>query len=276
MDLRELAVKVSAVVSEAGTLAYQDQMKPHDFIEDARKDRSRKRQYTTVDDRLVRFCHERINAIHPYECWEEAGSDRKPGERYWCIGRIDGAINYMRNMPEWTVTVSLFEVDEDGTNVPILGVVHAPVQGLTYMAAKGYGAIRIRSTALGEKREKIMPSTTATLRESVVSFGMSYFPDESKRALNTAAALAGKPADIKRVGPVSMDLCKVADGTYDAYFEPSLHSWDVPGVSAGAVILREAQGRLERWDGSDIVWGASNDVVASNGPIMDELRPYLR
>ncbi|MBT1176596.1 inositol monophosphatase family protein [Bifidobacterium callimiconis] len=275
-DLRELTVKVAEVLKDAGELALQDQIKPHDLTKAVHtKTRQGSMFSSEVDERLVRYCHERINAIEAHECWEEIGSDTKPGGLYWCIGHVDGSINYVRNMPEWTVTVSLFEVDDDNNGIPVLGVVHAPALGLTYMAAQGKGAIRVRETKQGPKREKIMPSTTDTLKDSVVSFGMSYFPEESARALKTVAAIAGKPADVKRVGPVSMDLCKVADGTYDAYFEPSLHSWDVAGVSAGSVVLREAQGHIERWDGTDVVWGANNDIVASNGPIMDELRPYL-
>ena len=105
---------------------------------------------------------------------------------------------------------------------------------------------------------------------------MSYVPEESKRALSAVASIAGKPADIKRVGPASMDLCKVADGTYDAYFEPHLHKWDVPAVSAGAVVVWEAQGRLRQWNGELIHWRRENDVVASNGLICDELQPYLQ
>ena len=77
------------------------------------------------------------------------------------------------------------------------------------------------------------------------------------------------------MGPASLDLCKVADGTYDAYFEPSLHSWDIPAVSAAAVVVGEAQGRLRQWDGSPMSWYRTNDVVASNGLIINELREYL-
>ena len=105
---------------------------------------------------------------------------------------------------------------------------------------------------------------------------MSYVPEESKRALSAVASIAGKPADIKRVGPASMDVCQVADGTYDAYFEPHLHKWDVPAVSAGAVVVWEAQGRLRQWNGELIHWRRENDVVASNGLIGDELQPYLQ
>ena len=166
-------------------------------------------------------------------------------------------------------------LDEEGSAQPILGVVHAPGLGLTYLAAKGQGAIRIRKTPIGDKREKIMPSTTEHLDGSVVSYGMSYVPEESKRALAVVSAIAGRPADIKRVGPASLDLCKVADGTYDAYFEPNLHKWDVPAMSAGAVVIWEAQAKLRTWNGGLVHWRRENDVVASNGLIVGELRPYL-
>lgn len=278
MDLRELALQVVAVVTEAGQYALGDQLKPHDLDQQTQQAQDRRMQISSeIDERVMRFCHERIRQIAPFEDWEAVGSARQPGEYYWCIGHIDGSINYARNMPEWTITVSLLHVNNEGEMYPAMGIVHAPALRTTYIAAKGQGAIRIRVNAAGEeKREKIMPTTTPTLQGSVLCFGMSYFSDESHRALETVSDIAGMPADIKRIGPASMDLCRVADGSYDAYFEPTLHSWDFPAVSAAAVVVWEAQGRLSRWDGSEIVWGENNDIVASNGPITDALAPYLR
>ena len=136
--------------------------------------------------------------------------------------------------------------------------------------------MRIRNTPVGEKREKVVPSMTSTLDGAVVSYGMSYVPSESARALKTVAGLVeARPADIKRVGPASLDLCKVADGTYDAYFEPMLHEWDIPAISAGAVVVWEAQGTLHRWNGNGIHWRRANDVLCTNGMIDRELKPYL-
>ncbi|WP_418968834.1 inositol monophosphatase [Alloscardovia omnicolens] len=278
MDLQQLAMQVAKVAQDAGRHAAQDQLTPH-LLKTASQtsEESDREKYTSdIDDTVVRYLREKLMDINPLDgFWEEVGSERKPGEYYWCIGRIDGAINYMRNMPEWTVTVSVFCIDENGDATPVVGVVHAPALNVTYVAAKGHGAIRIRRSTLGDKREAIMPTTTANLKNSVVCFGMSYFSRESKRALNTVSALAGLPSDIKRMGPASLDLCKVADGTYDAYFEPSLHSWDIPAVSAAAVVVWEAQGRLRQWDDSPISWYRSNDVVASNGLIINELSQYL-
>ncbi|MCI1636733.1 MAG: inositol monophosphatase family protein [Bifidobacterium crudilactis] len=274
MELRELTTRVAQVAIQAGSHALQDQVNPHDL---RALHPQQERQYTSeVDDRLLRYCRERIAQIEPFDgFWEDEGSDREIGKRYWCVGHIDGVINYVRNMAEWSITVSLFEIGEDGEAEPVLGIVHAPALGATYLAAKGQGAIRIRRTPNGEKREKVMPSTTTSLNGSVVSFGMSYFPKESKRALRTAGSLAGKPADIKRIGPTSLDLCKVADGTYDAYFEPTLHSWDIPAVSAAMVVVCEAQGQIEQWNGDGLHWDRNNDVVASNGLIIEDLRQYL-
>lgn len=277
MQLRELAVEMSKALLEVGNHALHDQLKPHDLTLDPGQAEASHCQFSSeIDDRVVRFCHERLNAIQPHESWEAVGSDVKPGGLYWCVGRIDGSVNFVRNMPEWAITAALIRVDNAGYSKPIIGVVHAPALHRTYIAAEGMGSIRIRlSGHENAKREKTIPSTTSRLKGSILSFGMSYFPEESRRAIETVSAMAGLPADIKRVGPVSLDICKVADGSYDAFFEPSLHSWDVPAVMAASVVLQEAQGRLTRWDGQPIVWGGINDIVASNGPIMDELQPYL-
>ncbi|BDR54938.1 inositol monophosphatase [Bombiscardovia apis] len=276
MELRDLTIQTAHIAVEAGRHALQDQINPHDLRNQMQAD-SDARFVSEIDDRLIRYCRTKIEAADPCDgFWEEEGSDRKPGGHYWCLGHIDGSINYVRNMAEWTITISLFEVDQAGKPRPILGIVHSPVLGLTYMAAEGQGAIRVRRTTVGDKREKIMPSTTSSLKGSVVSFGMSYFPRESERALKTVAQLAGRPADIKRVGPTSLDLCRVADGSYDAYFEPMLHSWDIPAVSAGAIVVREAQGRLSQWNGEPVSWEHNNDLVASNGLITEDLFQYLR
>ncbi|MCI1983263.1 MAG: inositol monophosphatase family protein [Bifidobacteriaceae bacterium] len=278
MDLQKLAASVAKVAQNAGSHALQNQLNPHSFAElNSAGDRQR---YTSdIDHRLQSYCHEKIEQIEPCNgFWDEADvAGASKGERFWCIGNIDGVINYERNLSEWTITVSLFESDGKGEAYPVLGIVHAPALGLTYLAAQGKGAIRIRRMPTGgEKREPVIPSTTPALKNSVVCFGMSYFQDESRRALETVSEMAGLPSDVKRIGPASLDLCKVADGTYDAYFEPSLHSWDVPAVSAGAVVVWEAKGKLHQWDGSMIHWNRANDVVATNGVIDDELMGYLQ
>ncbi|MEE1296859.1 MAG: inositol monophosphatase family protein [Bifidobacterium sp.] len=275
MALRDLAMQVAGIAQDAGKHALNDQVTPKDLaaLSMAARDYSRG---LDVDKRLSQFIYNRLTYIDAFQGrWEDRPEHGWAGSRYWCIGGIDGVINYSRNMAEWAVTISLFEFNEFGSAQPIIGVVHAPALALTYVAARREGAIRIRRTPLGEKREKIMPSTTSQLDGSVLGFGMSFKPGESEEALDVVYHLAGKPADIKRIGPASLDLCKVADGTYDAYFEPHLHYWDVPAMSAAAVVIWEAQGQLCTWNGDLVHWRSENDVLASNGQITEELRPYL-
>ena len=194
-----------------------------------------------VDNKIMRFMSARIADIAHFDgFWTTRPAESRPGQRYWYIGKIDGVINYVRHMSEWTVTAALFEFGPDNEPKPIIGIVHAPALGLTYLAARGAGAVRIHKTAVGEKRDKVVPSMTSSLDGSVLSYGMSFIP------------------------------------TYDAYFEPMLHVWDIAGIAAGTVVVWEAQGTLSRWDGERIHWRHDNDVVASNGLIIRELQHYLQ
>ncbi len=276
MELRQIALEVARILQDAGKHALNDQMNPHDMRKlEVSEDCF---HFTSdTDKRLQQFISNRLTYVNVFDgFWQLRPEQCYPGQRYWCVGGIDGVINFARSMPEWAITVTLFEFNDQCSAQPILSIVHAPALGLTYLAVRGSGAIRIRKTPLGDKREKIIPSTTSSLDGSVVSFGMSPVSSESQRALDVASSLAGRPADIKRVGPVSLDLCKVADGTYDAYFEPMLHVWDIAGIAAGTVVVWEAQGTLSRWDGERIHWRHDNDVVASNGLIIRELQHYLQ
>ncbi|RSX54747.1 inositol monophosphatase [Bifidobacterium dolichotidis] len=274
-DLRDLAMQAAQIAQDAGRHALADQVTPRSLLV-VDPNQHNYDEGLEVEQRVQHYMGTRLCEIAPFNgLWDERAENCHPGDRFWCPGGIDGIINYSRSMAEWTVTISLFEFNEHLSAQPIIGVVHAPALNLTYVAARQSGAIRIRKTPLGEKREKTVPSTTPHIDGSVVSFGMSHKSEESKRALDVVADIAGRPADIKRMGPASLDLCKVADGTYDAYFEPHLHTWDVPAVSAGAIVIWESQGRIRNWGGDPIHWRSNNDVVATNGIINEELRPIL-
>ncbi|MDD6461661.1 MAG: inositol monophosphatase family protein [Bifidobacteriaceae bacterium] len=274
--LRSLTFEISTVANHVGDRALRSQLRPHG--NQVKQEEPGAALTTDVSDDIMHMLRAEVSAIDPLNgFWEDGGADLTPGNRYWSLCPLDGTINYLRNLSEWTITIAILEVNESRQVYPVLGVVYAPALGLMYLAARGEGAIRVRHSPQGdEKREAVIPSATKTLDGSVICFGMSYFPEESKLALRTAASIAGLPADIKRIGPASLDLCKVADGTYDAYFEPALHSWDVPAVAAATVVVWEAQGTLERWDGAQIAWNSDNDVLATNGVLRDEICGYLR
>ena len=275
MELRQAALEVARILQDAGKHALTDQTNPRD-MKSFELSEDHLHFTSELDKRLMQFVSNRLTYVNTFNgFWHSRPNECHPGERYWCVSGIDGVINFARNMPEWTIAVTLFEFNEQCSAQPILSVVHAPALGLTYLAVRGQGAIRIRRTPLGDKREKIIPSTTSSLDGAVVSFGMSYVPSESKKSLDVVSRIAGRPADIKRVGPVSLDLCKVADGTYDAYFAPHLHKWDVPAMSAGAMMVWEAQGCVSQWTGEGVHWRQENDILATNGLITEDLSRYL-
>lgn len=85
----------------------------------------------------MRFMSARIADIAHFDgFWTTRPAESRPGQRYWYIGKIDGVINYVRRMSEWTVTAALFEFGPDNEPKPIIGIVHAPALGLTYLAAR--------------------------------------------------------------------------------------------------------------------------------------------
>ena len=167
MELRQVALEVARILQDAGKHALNDQMNPRDLKSFEITDNHL--SFTSdIDKRLAQFISNRITYVDVFDgFWQFRPEECHPGERYWCVGGIDGAINFVRSMPEWTITVSLFEFNDQCSAQPILSVVHAPALGLTYLAVRGSGAIRIRKTPLGDKREKIMPSTTPSLDYAV-------------------------------------------------------------------------------------------------------------
>ena len=154
MELRQVALEVARILQDAGKHALNDQMNPRDLKSFEMTDNHL--SFTSdIDKRLAQFISNRITYVDVFDgFWQFRPEECHPGERYWCVGGIDGAINFVRSMPEWTITVSLFEFNDQCSAQPILSVVHAPALGLTYLAVRGSGAIRIRKTPLGDKREK--------------------------------------------------------------------------------------------------------------------------
>jgi len=180
------------------------------------------------------------------------------GER-WVVDPVDGTVNFAHGLPIFGISIAF---ERDG--VPEAGVVVAPVLGWTFAAALGHGATR--------NGAPIRVSSTATLDRAMLVTGFPYDLRESPRnnfsEWNHMQLRAGA---CRRLGSASLDLCFVAVGWMDGYWEMKLKPWD---LSAGAIIVREAGGRVTAWDGGPFV-SASGEVVASNGIIHDEFLSEL-
>ena len=176
-DLRNLALKVAGLLEEAGQHALHDQLNPRNLAQPSTENADRGPRYKLeVDNKIMRFMSARIADIAHFDgFWTTRPAESRPGQRYWYIGKIDGVINYVRRMSEWTVTAALFEFGPDNEPKPIIGIVHAPALGLTYLAARGAGAVRIHKTAVGEKRDKVVFKSGWRISHSAVN-GRFHLP----------------------------------------------------------------------------------------------------
>jgi myo-inositol-1(or 4)-monophosphatase len=185
---------------------------------------------------------------------EELGG-RGDSEDRWVVDPIDGTVNFAHGFPMFGISIG-YEVAGE----PLAGVVIAPALGWTFAAARGAGA-----TFNGAP---IHVSTTASVAESMLVTGFPYDRQTSPR--NNFAAwdhMQRRAAAVRRVGAASLDLCMVACGWFDGYWEIKLKPWD---LSAGACIVREAGGTITGVDGGRFS-SESGEAAASNGVIHDEM-----
>lgn len=184
------------------------------------------------------------DAIYAEESGAAAGSS---GVR-WIIDPLDGTTNYLHSIPLFAVSIAR-EVD----GVLEEGAVFAPALDELYLAARGQGA-----TCNGKP---LAVSPQARIEDALLATGFAdnrrtetYRTSRLERVLNGAGG-------VRRMGAAAMDLCMVARGSLDGFWEWNLSAWD---VAAGGLILREAGGRVSDGVGGDD-WLDGRSVVATNG-----------
>ena len=155
---------------------------------------------------------------------EEGASVRGSSGVEWVIDPLDGTVNYLYGLPSWAVSIA---VRQDGETV--VGVVHAPLRGETYRAVLGEGAY------LNDRPARVRPA--APLERALIGTGFGYLPERRARQAEVLRHLMPEVRDIRRGGSAAIDLCDVAVGRLDGYFERGLNPWD---YAAGDLIAREA------------------------------------
>ncbi len=187
-------------------------------------------------------------------CAEEETRETGDG-LVWYVDPLDGTVNFSQAHPFFAVSIALCERSR-----PVLGVVHAPRLGETFAAAAGAGAtLNGRPLAVSRKRRLI---------DSVLATGFAYrraeLPDNNvDHFTNFILRVRG----LRRGGSAALDLAYVAAGRLDGHWEPHLNPWD---VAAGALLVREAGGRVTDMRGGDD-WLHGGSLLAC-GP---ELHPAM-
>jgi myo-inositol-1(or 4)-monophosphatase len=182
---------------------------------------------------------------------EGAGRDGTSGIT-WHIDPIDGTSNFYFDIPMWAVSIGA--VDESG---PIAGAVYVPALGDMFTAARGEGA-----TLNGGR---IAVRENSLLSDALVCTGFSYHVSEREVHAQRVATMVGQIRDIRRFGAAAIDLCFVACGRLDAYFEEHLNSWD---LIAGQVIATEAGAVVTNFSGDTVT---PQQVLASQPGVQKAL-----
>jgi myo-inositol-1(or 4)-monophosphatase len=189
---------------------------------------------------------------------EEGGqSGDAGGGMRWLVDPIDGTVNFAHGLPLWSISIAL----EDAAKQPIVGVVAVPALGWWFEAIAGHGARDHTGAPLAV-------SAQDRLDRALLSTGFPY--DRATHPMNNFAEwehLQRVAGECRRLGCASLDLCLVACGWLDGYWERRLSPWD---IAAGALIVAEARGTVTSTTNGPFD-SHSGEVVATNGAIHTEL-----
>lgn len=191
----------------------------------------------------------------------EEGTSSKTGEKYnWIIDPLDGTTNFLHGIPTYSVSIALKEND-----TIVLGVVYEVNRDECFYSWKGGKAFLNGNVIAVSKTEK--------LSESLLATGFPYYDyDRSEAYFNVLKNLAHCTRGVRRIGSAAVDLVYTACGRFDAFFEYSLHAWD---VAAGAFIVQQAGGTICDFSGNNN-WLFGKEMIATNGKINEEFISLIR
>jgi myo-inositol-1(or 4)-monophosphatase len=197
---------------------------------------------------------------------EESGSERgaRDSDYVWIIDPLDGTTNFIHGFPVYAVSIALAfkgQVQQ--------AVVYDPTRNDLFFASKGRGAFR------NDKRLRV--SKRIRMNEALIGTGFPFRKgDNFKRYVKMFEAVMQNCAGLRRPGAAALDLCYVAAGYYDGFFETGLHPWD---IAAGSLMITEAGGLIGNFTG-EANFLYQREVVAGNpkiyGQLVHTLAPYSR
>lgn len=220
---------------------------------------------TLADQEVERLVRARLAAERPGDGFlgEESGAGLSESGLTWVVDPIDGTVNYAYGLPNWAVSIAVVEGEPDPrTWRALAGVVYSPLTDELYSAAAALGA------TLNGNPIEVAPAVE--LAAALVGTGFGYLPEQRESDADLVRSLIADVRDIRRFGAASLDLCAVAAGRLNAYYERGLNPWD---HAAGALIATEA---------GALVTGASGEpatdelIVVGHPDVVAALLPKLR
>lgn len=208
---------------------------------------------TRAEEAILEVLARRAPEI-PVLAEEGGGHGERGGGSRWLVDPIDGTVNFTHGIPMWGVSVAL---EESGR--PVVGVVAAPALGWEFWARRGGGAFLCG--------EPIRVSGVSALEQAALATGFAYDRATTHHNFAEWAHFQTRAGACRRFGAASLDLCMVARGWLDGYWEDRLKPWD---QAAGAVLVEEAGGTVTDFTGGPFV-AERGEAVASNGAIHEEI-----
>ena len=248
--------KLIQIIKEAGEILKDGYYSKKDVTFKAKKD-----LVTKYDVAVENFLKERFGREFPKfnVIAEESDNTDKIFSDSIIVDPIDGTTNFVNKLPHTAISVGVYKDKK-----PFIGIVYNPILDELYTAVVGEGAYC--------NGEKIEVSTESVFQKALLSTGFPYTSgtceDDLNDVMKKMKIILPKCQDIRRLGSAALDLCYVARGIYEGYYEMNLKAWD---VSAGLIILQEAGGKVSNIDGNDYVLFENKYIVASNNHIHNDL-----
>ncbi|RWZ59640.1 inositol monophosphatase [Labedella populi] len=231
LELRDIA---ESIAREAGELAFTRRV---EGVSIAASKSSLEDVVTEADREVETLIRSRLADVRPADAFlgEESGAEGGSSGLTWVVDPIDGTVNYLYGIPDYCVSIAVVEGEPDpSTWSALAGVVFAPAKSELFRTAVGHGAFR------GDERLVVNPDVRPEL--ALIGTGFGYAAEKRVRQAAVVESLIAEVRDIRRIGAAALDLCAVACGRLDGYYESGLNAWD---QAAGALIAREAGARVE-------------------------------
>jgi myo-inositol-1(or 4)-monophosphatase len=226
--------------------------------------KSRTDLVTDIDEKSEKFLFEKINkefSDHSIVAEEGSRKDTK-GEFIWYVDPIDGTNNFAHGLPFFCISIGVFSRE---LNSMVSGVVYNPFLDELFSAIKNSG-----STLNGEK---ISVSKTGDIGISILATGFPYEKDNPEiNNLKEFNEILPNVQGIRRFGSAALDLCYLACGRFDGYWEHQLKPWD---MAAGSLIAEEAGGVVTDYSGQQFD-PEKPQLVASNGKIHEQILKFIK
>ena len=251
-----MKTKLIKIIKEAGEILKEGYFSNKDVNFKAKKD-----LVTKYDVGIENFLKERFlkefsdfNVIA-----EESDNSNIEFSNSIIVDPIDGTTNFVNQVPHTCISVGVYKDKK-----PYIGIVYNPILDELYEAEVGKGAFL--------NGEKIEVSKEEDFQKALIATGFPYTSGTCEDDLNMVIKfmknILPKCQDIRRLGSAALDLCYVARGTYEGYYEMNLKAWD---CAAGIIILSEAGGKVTNIDGGEYHIFEDKYILATNNYIHDTL-----